>query len=154
MALGARIKEARGELEQGELCARVPGLTQQSLSALEKRDSKTSEFAPGLADALGVSLRWLLSGEGDQRSDWPFVRVTRAQLAALDNEDRLIIEGHLMQALHNLRPHKKGEMPAGVVVIPDRRQPAAKQKVGTLKSLNHDAHPERRAQDKKAVAKK
>lgn len=50
-------------MEQAEVCARVPGLTQQALSNLEKRDSRTSEFAVQIADALGVSPRWLLTGE-------------------------------------------------------------------------------------------
>lgn len=53
-------------LEQDYVTTRVPGLSQQALSALINRDSKTSEFAIRIADALDVSIRWLLDGEGPQ----------------------------------------------------------------------------------------
>lgn len=74
MNLGKRILEVRKELEweQSDLLERVgacqpPGaneLSQQALSNLEQRDSKTSEHLFAVADALGVSARWLMTGEG------------------------------------------------------------------------------------------
>jgi transcriptional regulator with XRE-family HTH domain len=83
MALGARIKQARElrALNQTELAERVnkmlgpedKPLTQQALGALESRDSNKSEHALKIADALGVSVRWLLDGQGDLDAlDWPF----------------------------------------------------------------------------------
>ena len=56
MALGARIKEAREGLkwDQATLCEKVEGLSQQSLSALESRDSKTSD--PAAAVRLDLAL--------------------------------------------------------------------------------------------------
>lgn len=127
MAMGARIKAERGDTDQAVIAAKVPGLTQQALSNLETRDSRTSEFAPGIADALGVSLRWLMTGEGDKKSDWPFRRIQREQLTRLSDEDLLVVEGALLMAIHHLRPHKEGEFPPGVVVIPERRRASMRQ---------------------------
>jgi transcriptional regulator with XRE-family HTH domain len=57
MALGKKIKslrEARG-LSQEELSAMTNSVVSQgAISALEKRDSTTSRYAPILAQALGV----------------------------------------------------------------------------------------------------
>jgi hypothetical protein len=71
--LGQRVAHVRTKvrhLEQRELLARMGEavkMSQQALSALETRDSKTSEFAVELADALQVSVRWLLTGRGPMR---------------------------------------------------------------------------------------
>lgn len=104
MALGARIKEARDDLgwDQAALCARVPGLSQQALSNLETRDSKTSEFAVRIADALGVSIRWLLDGAGrkDDR-DWPMARVDKARWDACDDMDRGFVQAAMIRALED-----------------------------------------------------
>lgn len=68
MNLGTRIKleRERQGLTQGQL-ARKAGLPekdgQQTIAALESRDSIKSQWAPALADALGVSLTWALTGE-------------------------------------------------------------------------------------------
>lgn len=104
MALGARIREARDDLgwDQADLCSRVPGLSQQNLSNLETRDSKTSEFAIRIADALGVSIRWLLDGTGrkDDR-DWPMTRVERARWDACDDMDRGYVQAAMSRALED-----------------------------------------------------
>lgn len=66
MALGQNIKKARTakKLSQDDLSALTGGLVSQgAISALEKRDSSTSEHAPALAKALGVSLEELITGE-------------------------------------------------------------------------------------------
>lgn len=90
------------KLEQAEVCARVPGLSQQALSNLETRDSKTSEFAIRIADALGVSPRWLLDGTGRHDDvDWPFKRVKRARWDACDDNDRGYVEAALSRALED-----------------------------------------------------
>lgn len=78
MALGKRIEAERTGLgwTQQKLVDLVNqhlraederGLTQQALDRLEKRDSNKSEFAIRIADALGVSIRWLLDGVGERR---------------------------------------------------------------------------------------
>lgn len=102
MALGARIKQVREDLgwDQAALCAKVPGLSQQNLSNLETRDSKTSEFAVRIADALQVSLRWLLDGAGPRESlEWPLPRVDRSRWDACTDDDRAYIQGAINAAL-------------------------------------------------------
>lgn len=66
MNLGSRVKEARISrgMKQGEL-AEAAGTSQAVISALEKRDSKTSEQIFELADALRVNPRWLQTGHGE-----------------------------------------------------------------------------------------
>lgn len=63
MALGANVKKFREEagLTQTQL-AELAGMDQQALAALEKRDSKSSSFAPALAKALEKPLEVLLGG--------------------------------------------------------------------------------------------
>lgn len=65
MNLGKRVESARlaKSLTQVQLSGMVEGLSQQALDRLEKRDSRRSQFAPGLAKALGVSLHELLTGK-------------------------------------------------------------------------------------------
>lgn len=102
MALGARIREAREALgwDQSALCSRVTGLSQQALSNLETRDSKTSEYAIRIADALGVSIRWLLDGAGRMHDrDWPMARVNRARWDACDDTDRGYVQAAMNRAL-------------------------------------------------------
>jgi len=66
--LGIRIKEereARG-LTQQQLSEQVAGLEQPVLQKIEKRKSRSSQYAPGIAKALGVNLEWLVSGTGSK----------------------------------------------------------------------------------------
>lgn len=66
MALGARIKEVLsepGRPTQAEL-ARLAGMDEATLSALITRDSTRSQYAPFIANVLGLSLHWLSTGEG------------------------------------------------------------------------------------------
>lgn len=71
MNFGGRIKlerEARG-ITQAALAA-LAGLPakngQQTIGALEERDSKRSEHAPALAVALALRLEWALTGTGEK----------------------------------------------------------------------------------------
>lgn len=72
MNLGGRIKQVREELRwsQEELARRagMPG-RQQTIQALEMRDSKRSDYAAVLCNALGVNLQWALTGDGPKWSD-------------------------------------------------------------------------------------
>jgi SOS-response transcriptional repressor LexA len=70
MSLGERIKlaiDARG-IKQADL-ARATGIDEATISALIKRESTRSAAAPKLAKGLGVSLQWLMSGEGPSGLD-------------------------------------------------------------------------------------
>lgn len=67
MALGQNIKRLREaqDLTQEELAVKAGGkVTQGIIAALEKRDSKASQYAARIAAALGVSVDELLTGEG------------------------------------------------------------------------------------------
>lgn len=110
MAMGRRLKElreARG-LSQPQVAKDVKEIQQQALAALESRDSKTSEFAPQLADYYQVSLRWLLTGKGRQDdADWPFPMVDRARWDACSDTDRGYVQAVINQALdkcESIRP--------------------------------------------------
>lgn len=99
MAMGARIKSEREGLgwTQQQLADRVnehlregeKPLTQQALDRLEKRDSKTSEFAIRLADALNVSVRWMLDGQAPREgsTDEPGAAEIHQKLISLSPED-------------------------------------------------------------------
>lgn len=64
MNLGKRIEQKLKELgwERKDLMDKVPELSTSNLSALIKRDSKRSELDEKIAEALGVSLLWLVYG--------------------------------------------------------------------------------------------
>lgn len=68
MNMGARIKALLQERgwKQSQLLERVPEMDAKALSALIKRDSRFSEYALGIAQALGVSLDYLIFGVGTQ----------------------------------------------------------------------------------------
>lgn len=100
MALGRRIKEALGDREQKVLVASIDGLTQQTLSNLITRDSKTSEFAIRIADRLGVSVRWLLDGTGRMLDpEWPFRLIDRRRWDACDDVERGFVQSRMDAAL-------------------------------------------------------
>lgn len=65
MAIGKRIRERLNELnwKQSDLLAKIPNMTPQALSNLIRRDSVRSEWDVHIADALGVSLLWLVYGQ-------------------------------------------------------------------------------------------
>lgn len=64
MALGKRVKEEREKRgwSQATLAA-FAQVQQETISALERRDSKRSDYTHSLAAALGVSVEYLLTGE-------------------------------------------------------------------------------------------
>jgi transcriptional regulator with XRE-family HTH domain len=110
MALGKRVLQLRTgrDWTQQRVCdlaneligADGTALTQQNLDNLEKRDSKTAEAAPFLAEVFGVSLRWLLSGRGNPAdTDWPFPRVKRERWDACGPEDRAYVQAAINRAL-------------------------------------------------------
>lgn len=59
-----RLREKLG-LSQSELAARIgTGVKQQSLDQIERGLVSRPRFLPELAQALGTSVQWLLTGEG------------------------------------------------------------------------------------------
>lgn len=81
-----------------------PPATQQAIDRLEKRDSQTSTAAPFIAEAFGVSLRWLLTGLGrpTDSNGWPFPLVPRGSWDAADDEARGYVQGVLKAALKEI----------------------------------------------------
>lgn len=64
MAIGKRIEQRLDALEwkRRDLMERVPELTPQALANLINRDSVRSEWDLRIAEALGVSVLWLVYG--------------------------------------------------------------------------------------------
>ena len=68
MNMGKRLLaelELRG-MKPARLCDLVPDMDIGALSALYKRDSKNSKYAPAIAKALGLEPHWLMTGEGNK----------------------------------------------------------------------------------------
>lgn len=109
--LGTRVaywREKRG-LSQIELAARIPGLSQQALSNLESRDSKTSEVAAQLADVLEISLAWLVSGLGKpEPEDWPFPGIERSRFDALTRDQQIEIQGLVRERIEKFEGDASG----------------------------------------------
>ncbi len=66
--MGKRLKQELDDrgISPTQLCSMVPDLDIGTLSAIYKRDSRNSKFAPEIAVALGLNLHWLLTGDGDK----------------------------------------------------------------------------------------
>lgn len=64
MNLGGRLKKRRLEtgLSQSEIAEKI-GIQQGTIGLIERRDQKSTEHAPKIAEILGVRLEWLLTGE-------------------------------------------------------------------------------------------
>lgn len=69
MNIGGRIVQRLSALkwERKDLLEKVPDLTAQALSNLIRRDSVRSEWDEVIADALGVSVLWLVYGKEEQQ---------------------------------------------------------------------------------------
>lgn len=67
MALGKRVKQVREALgiKQGELGEMI-GRSQSYIQSLEARDSQKTGPSKRLAEALGVTHEWLITGEGQK----------------------------------------------------------------------------------------
>lgn len=111
MAMGKRLRELRiaRNLSQPKVELDLNGaVSQGALSALESRDSKSSEFAPVLADYYQVSLRWLLTGQGrPEDTDWPFPRVDRSRWDACNDTDRGYVQAAINGALDECEKNRK-----------------------------------------------
>lgn len=67
MAFGHRVRDTRIEkgMTQQQL-ADIVNVNQPVIGSIESRDSETSKHASKIADALSVSLDWLLTGKGSK----------------------------------------------------------------------------------------
>lgn len=64
MKLGERVKQRRIELNMTRpVLSKKVGIPLPTLVALEERPQGTSKFSSAIADALGVSLEWLMTGK-------------------------------------------------------------------------------------------
>jgi transcriptional regulator with XRE-family HTH domain len=122
MGMGARIAEVRQAKgwsttklasAADAIYRRQPGLapqegdyvTQQNISVMETRDSNKSEFVAAIAEALGVSLRWLITGLGrPDDADWPFPMVDRSRWDQLGEQQRGYVQGAINGALDEATP--------------------------------------------------
>lgn len=86
MAIGQRIKKRLEDLgwERRDLMERVPDLTPQALSNLINRDSVRSEWDMPIAEALGVSVLWLVYGIEEKYSTQAKVSDFPAREPAVD----------------------------------------------------------------------
>jgi len=82
--IGKRIQSARksAKITQVQL-AKMVGMTQQSLSLLERGESNSTRKVVDIAEVLGVSAHWLVNG-----TDGPDIKVT-------DPQDRDLYVGKL-----------------------------------------------------------
>lgn len=125
MALGKRLLQARErrELTQEQLVALVEGATQPSLSALEVRDSKTSELIFQYADALRINPRWLQYGEEPSGLD--------TELASLKPDPLL---DQIIDVYGKLSEHSKEKLEAYVQSLRDRESEPATPNVAPPKA--------------------
>lgn len=81
MTIGQRIKKTRAELgmTQQDLADKT-GLTQPTLSELERGDSASSSYLPAIAAALGVSALWLQKEQGPK---YPIRSITQRELTLI-----------------------------------------------------------------------
>jgi hypothetical protein len=68
MNLGKRIQQRLNDLgwKQRDLLDKVPDLSPQALSNMIRRDSSRSDWDEAIAEALGVSILWLVYGKKDK----------------------------------------------------------------------------------------
>lgn len=64
--LGVRVRQLREERgwSQSELAQRLPNVRQQSIDQLEQGKVRRPRFLHELAQALGTTVNWLMSGKG------------------------------------------------------------------------------------------
>jgi len=105
MNIGGRIVQRLNELgwERKNLFDAVPDLTPQALSNLIRRDSKRSEWDVAIAQALGVSVLWLVYGEAHDYKSAAAREIMVAEPAAIGGPVRACHQagevGRIMQAL-------------------------------------------------------
>lgn len=101
---GERLHQARthAKLTQTQL-AKAAGVAQGTLGELEWRYDGSAAVVR-LAMACGVRPEWLAEGEGHMvdPAAWPFELVTLAEILALTDKQRGIVEGAMLNALEKI----------------------------------------------------
>jgi len=127
MAIGKQIRLLREQLGLTlEQLSELSGVELGTISALELRDSKRTQFAGPLAAALGVTIEQL-SSDGPPGSltesapsgrapkvaatsaKWPFKRVSLEQVAALPPALLEDIEDYIEMKIAKAKPPKGGQ---------------------------------------------
>ncbi|MEO0438583.1 MAG: helix-turn-helix transcriptional regulator [Pseudomonadota bacterium] len=101
MALGKRVEERLEELGiSQEQLAEKTGVTQSAISALIKRDSKSSRSLFKLASALRCDPAWLETGKGKKE-----LTTVGASLKVLSNIKELSLEDKAIRLAQSLPPN-------------------------------------------------
>ena len=116
MAIGKQIEKRLEELcwQRKNLLDRVEGLTDQALSNLIRRDSRRSEWDVKIAEALGVSVNWLIYG------------TDKAPMKAMESEGRYDIgmtpeEDLVLRSFRRASPDAQAAMVAWArTIAPDQ----------------------------------
>lgn len=113
MNMGKRIEAELVERRwsRSKLYELVPGLEDGTLSAIIKRDSRSSRFAPAIANAFGVELQWLITGEGSKElgaQPVPSIQIATRDpilddLAALEADEAAIWQSRIDEAQATLK---------------------------------------------------
>lgn len=104
MNAGNRVELVRLELglSQDQLAAAVRKLggdiSQTGIDKIEKRDAKRPRCLPELADALGVSEHWLMTGKGQRAREMSIDKQLR-QLPEKDSERIIATVNDLIKAV-------------------------------------------------------
>ena len=86
MTIGSRVQEARKNAGMTqEMLARLSGVPQARISALELNKNKKSSYLIQLSQALGVSANWLETGIADS--------VAKVEYTAMEKELLRLIKG-------------------------------------------------------------
>lgn len=125
MALGARVRFYREYRKWTlERLAELSGVDVGTISALENRNSRRSNFAPALANAFGLSVEqlidesrnWLASDRPYRTADlvmhpepppylpWPFPGVSVAEWQSLSAEQQAEVQGFVKALLLRRKP--------------------------------------------------
>lgn len=101
--IGKRLARARKEsgMSQPEL-ARIAGVSAGAVGNIEAGTrSGSARVVEALARALGVSVRWLVDGDGprEQVGAWPFSQVDRSAIESLSPSQKAAVEGAILLVL-------------------------------------------------------
>lgn len=90
MNLGKRVQQRRYELNMTmrDLAEKV-GISHSAISVMESRDQKSSHYANNLAEALGVSVEWLLNGEEPKLAPQKPIKIEDYDISSYDDVSEL-----------------------------------------------------------------
>lgn len=139
MALGKQVRRYRTGLGLTlEKLAELSEVEVGTISALEQRDSRRSEYGSPLAKAFGLTLEELLDETADHLPDlkagrrpsgqqkvaesappaylipWPFAAVSRAEWHSLDETERALAETYIRGLIDGKKRPRKSRASAGM----------------------------------------